>query len=160
LLPVAEVTAKLEALDVETAVVNARLRSNPVAEPVASYRHTRNSPKEPRPYGRRATRDPEALGLSLSRLPARYGQDPVSPPHEVVREADIRPNGKAIPVPALQHDYYGRVLTINPTFEDCEVVTERVSFRPGQSEAPLASVRSSQFAANSQSFFSVCRRFP
>ncbi|WP_143197795.1 hypothetical protein [Bradyrhizobium sp. AS23.2] len=38
----------------------------------------RNPPKEFRPPGRRATRGEEVLGLSLPRLPARYGQGEVS----------------------------------------------------------------------------------
>ncbi|TCU68280.1 hypothetical protein EDE08_109321 [Bradyrhizobium sp. R2.2-H] len=136
-----EVIAKLNALDVETAAVNAALRSNPVAESVLGYDaiHRRSAD---RPAGERRT----VRKCWVYRYPGSpRDTDKVKfqyeSPHEVVRQADIGPDGEAIPVPAVQHDYYNRVLTIIPTLEDREVVVERVSFRPGQTEAPLSSVR-------------------
>ncbi|OKO86181.1 hypothetical protein AC630_03875 [Bradyrhizobium sp. AS23.2] len=141
MLTVSEVIAKLEALDIETTAVNAALRSNPVAETVAGYDaiHRRSSD---RPAGeRRAVRKCWVYRYPGSPRDTDKVKFQYEAPHEEVRQADIGRDGKAIPVPAVQHDYYGRVLTITPTLEDREVVTERVSFRPGQSEAPLSSVR-------------------
>jgi len=138
---VSEVIAKLEALDVETTAVNAALRSNPVAENVAGYDAIhRRSPD--RPAGeRRAVRKCWVYRYPGSPRDTEKAKFQYEAPHEVVRQADIGRDGKAIPVSAVHHDYYGRVLTIIPTLEDREVVTEQVSFRPGQSEAPLSSVR-------------------
>ncbi|MET4022791.1 hypothetical protein [Bradyrhizobium sp. RT10b] len=138
---VAEVTAKLEALDIETEAVNASLRSNPVAEPVASYDAIhRRSPD--RPAGeRRAVRKCWVYRYPGSPRDTDKVKFQYEAAHEVVRQADIGPDGEAIPAPAVQHDYYNRVLTIIPTLEEREVVIERVSFRPGQTEAPLSSIR-------------------
>ncbi|MBR1131913.1 hypothetical protein [Bradyrhizobium iriomotense] len=138
---VAEVIANLEALDIETTAVNAALRSNPVVEPVVAYDAIhRRSPD--RPAGeRRAVRKCWVYRYPGSPRDTDTAKFQYEAPHEVVREAGIGRDGKAIPVPAVQHDYYGRVLTITPTLEDREVVIERVSFRPGRSEEPLSSVR-------------------
>lgn len=138
---VAEVIAKLEALDIETAAVNAALRSNPIADTVAAYDAIhRRSPA--RPAGERcAVRKCWVYRYPGSPRDTDKVKFQYEAPHEVVRQADIDRDGKAIPVPAVQHDYYGRALTIIPTLEDREVVIERVSFRAGQSEAPLSSVR-------------------
>ncbi|WP_027518479.1 hypothetical protein [Bradyrhizobium sp. WSM1417] len=138
---VSEVLAKLEALDVETTAVNAALRSNPVAETVLGYDaiHRRSSD---RPAGeRRGMRKCWVYRCPGSPRDTDKATFQYEAPHEVVRQADIGRDGKAIPVPAVQHEYYGRVLTIIPTLEDREVVIERVSFRPGRSEAPLSSVQ-------------------
>ncbi|MBR0946860.1 hypothetical protein [Bradyrhizobium liaoningense] len=138
---VSEVIAKLEALDIETTAVNAALRSNPVAENVAGYDAVHRRSHD-RPAGeRRAVRPCWVYRYPGSPRDTDKVKFQYEAPHEVVRRADIGPDGKAIPVPAVQHDYYGRVLTIIPTLEDREVVIERVSFRAGQCEAPLSSVR-------------------
>ena len=138
---VAEVIAKLEVLDIETTAVNAALRTNPVADNVAGYGEIhRRSPD--RPAGeRRAVRKCWVYRYPGSPRDTDKAKFQYEAPHEVVRLADIGHDGKAIPVPAVQHDYYGRVLTIIPTLEDREIVTERVSFRLGRSEEPLSSVR-------------------
>lgn len=138
---VAEVIANLEALDIETTTVNAALRSNPVAETVVGYDAIhRRSPD--RPAGeRRAVRKCWVYRYPGSPRDTDKAKFQYEAPHEVVRQADIGPDGEAIPVSAIQHDYYNRVLTIIPTLEDREVVIERVSFRPGRSEEPLSSVR-------------------
>lgn len=138
---VSEVIAKLEALDIETTAVNAALRYNPVAESVAGYDAIhRRSPD--RPAGeRRGVRKCWVYRYPGSPRDTDKAKFQYEAPHEVVRQADIGRDSKAIPVPAVQHDYYNRVLTIIPTLEDREVVTERVSFRAGQTEAPLSSVR-------------------
>ena len=138
---VAEVIAKLEALDIETMAVNAALRSNPVAEPVLVYDAIhRRSPDRPADE-RRAVRKCWVYRYPGSPRDTDKVKFQYEAPHEVVRQADIGPDGEAIPVPAVQHDYYNRVLTIIPTLEDREVVIERVPFRAGQSEAPMSSVR-------------------
>lgn len=138
---VSEVIAKLEALDIETTAVNAALRSNPVAENVAGYDAVhRRSPDRPAAE-RRAARPCWVYRYPGSPRDTDKVKFQHEAPHEVVRQADIGSDGKAIPVPAVQHNYYGRALTIIPTLEDREVVIERVPFRPGQSEAPLSSVR-------------------
>lgn len=138
---VAEVIAKLEALDIETTAVNAALRSNPVAATVAGYDAIhRRSPDRPADE-RRAVRKCWVYRYPGSPRDTDKVKFQYEAPHEVVRQADIGRDGEAVPVPAVQHDYYGRVLTIIPTIEDREIVIERVSFRPGLSEAPLSSVR-------------------
>lgn len=138
---VAEVIAKLEALDIETTAVNAALRTNPVAKPVTGYAEIhRKRPNRP------------ASGVTESRLCWVY-RYPGSPrdtdkakfqkeePQEVVRAATIGDDGKPIPVLPDRLDYYGRELVIHPKLETREIVVRRTSSRPGLSEAPLASVR-------------------
>ncbi|TYL89096.1 hypothetical protein FXB40_36455 [Bradyrhizobium rifense] len=138
---VSEVIAKLEALDIETTAVNAALRSNPVAENVAGYDAIHRRSPDRQAGERRAVRKCWVYRYPGSPRDTDKTKFQYEAPHEVVRQADIGRDGKAIPVPAVQHDYYGRVLTIIPTLEDREVVFERVSFRPGQTEATLSSVR-------------------
>lgn len=138
---VAEVIAKLEALDIETTAVNAALRSNPVADAVAGYDAIHRRSPDRVAGERRAVRKCWVYRYPGSPRDTDKTKFQYEAPHEVVRQADIGRDGKAIPVSAVQHDYYSRVITIIPTLEDREVVIERESFRPGQSEAPLSSVR-------------------
>ncbi|MCS3895149.1 hypothetical protein M2171_004282 [Bradyrhizobium japonicum USDA 38] len=138
---VSEVIAKLEALDIETMAVNAALRSNPVADAVPGYDSIHRRSPDRAAGERRAVRKCWVYRYPGSPLDTDKAKFQYEAPHEVVRQADIGRDGRAIPVSAVQHDYYDRVLTIIPTLEDREVVTERESFRPGQSEAPLSSVR-------------------
>ncbi|MGM4877053.1 hypothetical protein AB7645_38125 [Bradyrhizobium sp. 956_D2_N1_5] len=138
---VAEVIAKLEALDIETTAVNAALRTNPVAEPVTGYAAIhRKSPDRPAS----AVTEPRLCwvyrypGSPRDTDKAKYLHEE---PQEEVRPATIGDDGKPIPALPARHDYYGRELVIQPKLETREIVVERTSSRPGLSEAPLSSVR-------------------
>lgn len=137
------VLARLGAIADERNAVNEALRASPVAEGIVGYDdlhrkqadRTESAVTERRKcwvykYPASPPDQPGDSGLKFVREAAR----------EEVHEATIGPNGTAIPVLPVLHDYYGRAITITPTLEEREIVVGRNSFRPGFRENPLSAI--------------------
>lgn len=138
---IADVLARLGELEAERQAVNEAGRCVPGFEPVRSIDEAhRKHPDQPEAVVTEprqcwvyrypgSPRDTERL--KFQREAAR----------EEVVEATINPNtGKAIPVPAARHDYYGRELIIVPTLETREIVVSRANYRPGRYEVSLTGI--------------------
>ncbi|WP_157088585.1 hypothetical protein [Bradyrhizobium jicamae] len=137
---IADVLARLDAMNAEANAVNDAGRHTPGFEPV------RNTDAAHRKHpDRLASERREAVPCWVFRYPGspretdrlKYQREES---HEVVRPATIGSDGKAIPVPAARHDYYGRELIIQPVLEHREVVVKCTQHRPGRYENPLSAI--------------------
>ena len=138
--PMADILARLAAIDAEREAVNEALRKNPVAEGVIGYSTLhRKTPDRP------ASERREMRPCWAYKYPAsphdtettKYAQIPAS---EEVREATLGPDGKPLPVGSVIYNQFGRNITIHPKLENREVVVERTMERKGAYEAPLSEI--------------------
>ncbi|RYH67992.1 MAG: hypothetical protein EON54_03270 [Alcaligenaceae bacterium] len=132
---IAEIFARLDAIDAAREAVNMALRSNPVAKPVQSYEryHRKHADREA------AVRKEKAL-CWVYRYPAvpRDGEGETYlqiEATEEVRRATIGRDGK--PQPMLPEIYHRMLIT--PVLEEREVEVH-TRFRSGRSEARLSEV--------------------
>ncbi|MBT1516164.1 hypothetical protein KIP88_37520 [Bradyrhizobium sp. SRL28] len=138
---IANVLARLDAINTEANAVNENGRHVPGFEPVCNTDAAhRKHPDRP------ASERREKRLCWVFKYPAsppdtdRVKYQAEAAREEVVEATINSDTGKAIPVTPERYNYFGRELIIRPTLDTREIVIERTNFRPGRIENPLSAI--------------------
>lgn len=131
---IADIIARLKAIDAERDEVNTALRSNPVADPVTSYTDIHRKHPDQQASEQRAL----APHWVYRDAPPQPGELHSGNVEKAVR-ATLDEHGEPTSPGGAERGRFGQIIT--PHLEHREIVVSRTRFRPGRTEDSLDAVR-------------------
>ncbi|QND70767.1 hypothetical protein [Tardiphaga robiniae] len=138
--PMADILARLAAIDAEREAVNEALHKNPVAEGVVGYSTLLRKAPDRSASERRETRPCWVYKYPASPRDTERLKFVQFPASEEVRVATVGPDGTPYPVGPVLFDTGARKIPVHPKLENREVVVGRTMARLGLHEEPLSAI--------------------